>query len=282
MTNSNSNNTFIVTSSNTSLTVNSIPGPVFQPMTAKFTHQSRQQYQGNSYVVWEPVWIEPSDWKPKKQGKRSYKPRKRIKPRASVQHFPRNPVDEKFEPFRNLIHYTDAQDMYVGCCGRIQILDGYDVRISLPNGIEVCVDESGDYFVDKQFWGRTGQVDIRAGEASVVVLPDGTTIDVKPTGHYQIDDRNSKPVYKSDNVREYSKPLAASDMLEEFIQYLAQIGVSKLELNEISIADYMKWLLWHTAMAEGVETGPAPQLSYMPTQTVAVNIQNKELVHESI
>ena len=224
----------------------------FVPMTEKFDiNHSRANYSGSTTIHYQRAFVKPYDVKINQKKNKNLKPKKTHK-NKQVPYFPDNKHHDK-QPFENIIHYVDAQDMYCGCCSKIELLDGYDVKVYFPNGVIAQITEDGTYNIDNQYWGRTGQVDIIAGQEAVVSLPDGTIIDIENDGTYTIDDSNSKTIYKFDNVRESNEIFTSSNMVEKFIEYLGKNGAKKEDLNEIPISDFIKWLMWVASVEDGIE-----------------------------
>ena len=229
-----------------------IPECSFVPLTEKFNpDHGRVAYNGSTIVHYTRAFVEPYDVKINQKKNKNLRPNKTHKKKYAP-HFPKNKHYDK-QPFENIIHYVDAQDTYCGCCSKIELLDGYDIKVYFPNGMIAQIDEDGVYSVDNQHWGRTGQVDIIAGQEAVVSLPDGTVIDIENDGTYTIDDSKSKTIYRFDRVRDKNDIIASSNTIEKFIEYLGENGAKKEDLNEIPISDFIKWLMWSASIEDGIE-----------------------------
>jgi hypothetical protein len=110
---------------------------------------------------------------------------------------------------------------------------------------------------DTVHYGRNLQ--IADGQECKIELPDGTVIDVKSDGSYSILDDDAKIIYRANRIREFNKFVNASDLLEKFIEYCGDQGVVKEQMMDQPLRNFIGWLMTEAALADG-EEAEHPQL----------------------
>jgi len=78
-------------------------------------------------------------------------------------------------------------------------------------------------------------------------LPDGAKLIVDGKGNYKIEDEDAQVVYKANRIREFSPHLNASDMLAQFMEYVATLGVKQNEVLGLPIELFINWLIIEAA-----------------------------------
>lgn len=99
---------------------------------------------------------------------------------------------------------------------------------------------------------RTGKITIEPGYEAFIELPDGATLHVLPDGSYVIKDANAKVTYKANRVREFNRYVNASDLLEEFIDFVDGVGgIDKDAFMALPVESFIRWLVLRAAQADG-------------------------------
>lgn len=93
----------------------------------------------------------------------------------------------------------------------------------------------------------TAALELVPGQETIFKLPDGTHIWINEKGGYKIYHGDGKITYKANTVREFNRFLNASDLLEQFIRDLGQVGVKQDEVLEIPIGLFINWLIIKSA-----------------------------------
>lgn len=119
---------------------------------------------------------------------------------------------------------------------------------------QIIVNQAGS----SMYWmgenGRSGTIQIEAGQAARIELPDGAILDVKADGSYEIVDKDAKVTYKANRVREFNRYVNASDLLEEFIDFVDGVGgITKERFLALPIETFIRWLVLRAAQADGDE-----------------------------
>lgn len=84
-----------------------------------------------------------------------------------------------------------------------------------------------------------------------IKLKDGTVIKIDSENNFTIDDSNSKVLYKSNRIREFNRYVNASDLLEEFIKDMGELGARQGNVLEIPIHTFINWLILKAAEQDG-------------------------------
>jgi len=102
------------------------------------------------------------------------------------------------------------------------------------------------------YQNNNGRLTVQSGIDSEIALPDNTIISVKADGSYKIIDDGGKIKYKGNPLREFNPYINSSDMLEEFVDFVASVGgVSKRNFLNIPIELFIRWLVIRAAEADG-------------------------------
>lgn len=106
--------------------------------------------------------------------------------------------------------------------------------------------------IRNQYLNQSGRTKIDS-EMSIE-LPDGAIIDVKADGSYQIIDADATVKYKANPLREFNRYINASDLLEEFIDFVADVGqIDKQGFLALPVELFIRWLIIRAAEADGDE-----------------------------
>ena len=117
---------------------------------------------------------------------------------------------------------------------------------------QIIISQAGSsmYWMDDT--GRSGTIRVEAGQPARIELPDGAIIDVKADGSYEIVDKDAKVTYKANRVREFNRYVNASDLLEEFIDFVDGVGgIDKERFLALPIEAFIRWLVLRAAQADG-------------------------------
>jgi hypothetical protein len=84
-----------------------------------------------------------------------------------------------------------------------------------------------------------------------MMLPDGSKLIVDDLGNHRIEDSDAKVTYKSNRIREFSPHINASDMLSQFVEQAAAMGVKRDEVMELPLHLFVAWLIIEAAERDG-------------------------------
>jgi len=91
-----------------------------------------------------------------------------------------------------------------------------------------------------------------------ITSADGSVITVDDTGGFTIDDSNAKVIYRHTTIRDFNKYMCASDILEQFIEFVGGFGVKQSELLSIPIETFINWLIIEASKLDGEEPPDLP------------------------
>ena len=116
---------------------------------------------------------------------------------------------------------------------------------------------------------RFGEIVVKPGETSSVVMPDGSIIEISNDGNYVIKDKNANVTYKANRLnRDFNKFMNASDMLEEFINYVKTLDISQSEFLKLPIELFINWLIINACTIDG---DIPPELPTLPAPTTCLH-----------
>lgn len=102
------------------------------------------------------------------------------------------------------------------------------------------------------FLNSNNRLNVQPGIDYEIELPDHTIISIKADGSYKIIDDGGKIKYKGNPLREFNPYINSSDLLEEFVDFVASVGgVSKKNFLNIPIELFIRWLVIRAAEADG-------------------------------
>jgi len=104
--------------------------------------------------------------------------------------------------------------------------------------------------------GRNDHMKLEAGEKMRIELPDGAVLVVEESGAYTLVDKDAKLTYRANRIRDWNPYLNASDLLAEFVQYLGSLGLSRSDAKAIPIELFINWLVIEAARVDGEEAPP--------------------------
>jgi hypothetical protein len=105
-------------------------------------------------------------------------------------------------------------------------------------------------YVEAQLAGRRKAI---LGQAFSIDLPDGGLFELKADGSYTLLDKDAKITYRAARHRDFNKYLNCSDLIEEFINYVGNIGLKKNEIMKIPVSLFIAFLVVRAAEADGEE-----------------------------
>lgn len=95
-------------------------------------------------------------------------------------------------------------------------------------------------------------------------MRDGTYIEiVDGRGNFRLKDDHTRTVYAANRNRDFSPYMNASDLLEEFIDFLASNGVRQCQFLDLPIELFINWLILRAAQRDG---DPVPDGVVSPEQ----------------
>lgn len=133
-----------------------------------------------------------------------------------------------------------------------QVQQIYLTNTNSATNQQIIISQAGSsmYWMDDT--GRSGTIKVEAGHPARIELPDGAIIDVKADGSYEIVDKDAKVTYKANRVREFNRYVNASDLLEEFIDFVDGVGgIDKERFLALPIETFIRWLVLRAAQADG-------------------------------
>jgi len=101
-------------------------------------------------------------------------------------------------------------------------------------------------------------ISVDVGQEVNIKLPDGAVLRVAENGAYEVVDKDAKVTHRASNVREFNRYVNASDLIEEFINFLGTFGVRQSEVLKIPIELFINFLIVKAAEADG-EKPPVEQ-----------------------
>lgn len=95
-------------------------------------------------------------------------------------------------------------------------------------------------------------------------LPDGAILTIDDNGNYQIDDSDAKIIYRANRNRNFNEFVNVSDVLDQFMRYIAGLKLSRDEFMALPISLFIIWLIIEAAKADG---DPEPEQEVKQLQT---------------
>jgi len=96
-----------------------------------------------------------------------------------------------------------------------------------------------------------GRIKVKSGQKAIIELPDGSVVNVDKDGNFRVDDSDAKVIYKANRSREFNRYINASDLLEEFIRFLAKLGVKQSQVLNVPIELFINWIVIKSAEVDG-------------------------------
>lgn len=92
-------------------------------------------------------------------------------------------------------------------------------------------------------------------------LPDGGKLEVDADGNYRVNDKDAVVTYRSNRNRDFSPHINASDMLGDFLKYVASLGVRREDALGLPIKLFISWLVIEAATRDGdpIDIPPIPK-----------------------
>lgn len=84
-------------------------------------------------------------------------------------------------------------------------------------------------------------------------LPDGTRLLVDDIGNWILDDTNTKKIRHGNNILPFNPYINVSDRMEEFMKFCANSGVHKENFMHLPIHLFIKWLVIEAAKVDKEE-----------------------------
>jgi len=106
---------------------------------------------------------------------------------------------------------------------------------------------------------QANQVDLLPGEYN---LPGGAVLKIATDNSYTIDDSNHKTVHKANPNPDFNEAFCVSEVLEQFMAYVADLKLTKEQFMELPIRLFMLWLIIESCKKDG-EPVPEPELKQL-------------------
>ena len=106
---------------------------------------------------------------------------------------------------------------------------------------------------------QSDQVDLLPGEYN---LPGGAVLKIAADNSYVIDDSNHKIVHKANPNPDFNEAFCVSEVLEQFMDYVAKLQLTKEQFMELPIRLFMLWLIIESCKKDG-EPVPEPELKQL-------------------
>jgi len=97
------------------------------------------------------------------------------------------------------------------------------------------------------------KIKIEDGQEIEIELPDNSVLKVATNGSYQVIDDNAQVQYKANRIRGFNRYINSSDLLQDFIRFLGELGVRQSQVLEIPIELFINWLVCKAAEQDGEE-----------------------------
>jgi hypothetical protein len=92
----------------------------------------------------------------------------------------------------------------------------------------------------------------KIGDGALLNMPDGSIITIDKQGNFDINDKDSKVIYKANPNRDFNRYINASDLLEEFIRFLGkEFDIRQNQIMDVPINVFIDWLIVQAAMKDG-------------------------------
>ena len=75
------------------------------------------------------------------------------------------------------------------------------------------------------------------------LMPDGSVLSIDRDGNYKILDKGAKVTYHANRFREFSPHINASEMLAQFVEYVATLGIDRSDVLGLPIELFINWLV---------------------------------------
>lgn len=95
-----------------------------------------------------------------------------------------------------------------------------------------------------------------------ISLPDGGVFVLEPSGAYRIEDKDARITYQANRIRDFNRYINASDLIEEFIGYLAGLGLTEQEILSVPINVFIAFLIVKASQVDG-DTEPVRELQLL-------------------
>ena len=154
---------------------------------------------------------------------------------------------------------------YVTDSGTTSTTDSYTQMMTgtatYGTGTVLFNDTSSNYFqviekIRDSFKLNSGVKIEKIGNSAIINMPDGTIIDIDARGNFDINDKDSKVIYKANHIREFNRYVNASDLLEEFIRFLGkEFDIRQNQIMDVPINVFIDWLIIQAAIKDGDNYG---------------------------
>jgi len=100
---------------------------------------------------------------------------------------------------------------------------------------------------------KNGVIQISEGEEHTIELPDGSVLEIDKLGNFKVIDKDAKITYNASRNKAFNPFINASDLMGEFIDFLADRGIDPVSIMNCPVDLFVTWLIWKAAEADGDE-----------------------------
>lgn len=104
-------------------------------------------------------------------------------------------------------------------------------------------------------------------------LPDESILRIDDKGNFRVIDADQKVIYQANRIREFNPYINASDLLEDFIRDLGDLGVRQGEVLRVPVLAFVHWLIRKAAQKDG------DPLEQLPPIQAALPAPMKKILH---
>ena len=104
--------------------------------------------------------------------------------------------------------------------------------------------------LDELMKGKTNFIDFE----TKVKLKDGSIISIDAKGNFVVNDKNAKVIYKGNRIKEFNRYINASNILEEFIQFLGDhYNAKQSDVLKVPLELFINFLIIRASQEDGDE-----------------------------
>ncbi len=130
------------------------------------------------------------------------------------------------------------------------------ITITAGGGTAYSVSASETIEIDRDY-------KVKVGERFKIKLPDGAVLQVEADGSYALKDDKARIKYHANRFRAFNRYVNASDLLEEFMKYVATVvpDIKSRGVLGIPLELLIKWVVIRAAEADKEPTDPEEALA---------------------
>ncbi|MBT8196350.1 MAG: hypothetical protein KJO64_07970 [Bacteroidia bacterium] len=97
-----------------------------------------------------------------------------------------------------------------------------------------------------------------------ITMKDGSILKIDKELNFTINDSKARVIYKGNRIREFNKFLNASDLLEQFIKDMGELGAIQSNILQTPIEIFINWLILKASQQDGDVLENPPKLIQQP------------------